>query len=152
MRSLSMIKIALFLVCFLAAVSSAHGSELQRTTFKVANLSCQSCAVRIESELRKVPGMVGSSVDLQGGIVAADHEISLVSEDISAALNGIGYPAEKIATQGISKKEAVVYGIGTGASGASCGMGGGCGGPSNCGAAGAAWKELYRRFIKKTAK
>lgn len=139
------IKFGIYLVCALFVASSSHGSELQRLTMQVSNISCSSCVGRIESELKKLPGMVGMSTDLQKGIVEVDHSSSLDPEEIAQSIAKMGYPAQVLSTQAISPEEASVFSKGA----VSCGLGG-CGGPKNCGAAGSAWKDLYRRFIKKT--
>jgi len=119
--------------------------NLEHTTMRVANLSCPSCIGRIESELKKIPGMAGVSTNLRNGIVEAVHEPALDPAEIAKDLSAMGYPAQIISSKMISKKDAASFGNQLGSF---CGPGG-CNGPQNCGAAGSAWKELYNRFFNK---
>jgi copper chaperone CopZ len=128
--------------------SNSHGADLQRSTLQVSNLSCLSCVVQIESELKKIPGMVGVTTDLRRGIVEADHGSVPTPAQIAEVITNTGYPAQVLSTRVISAKEATSFGN---KAGSFCGPGG-CSSPKNCGAAGSAWKELYQRIFKKETK
>jgi copper chaperone CopZ len=142
LQKIILVTIALFLITV-----SAYGAELQRATFTVQNVSCRSCLSRIETELKKVPGIVGMSSDLQEGVLFIDHDSVVSAEQIINVIGMAGYTANIVESSMVDQSEVYYFSntpVGR------CGTGG-CS-TKGCSASGAAWKELYKRFISRAAK
>jgi Cu+-exporting ATPase len=78
------------LIC--AIREAGYGADVRERTFGVTGMTCASCVGRVERALRKVPGVVESSVNLAGekatvGYVAGEVE----ARDLEKAVEGAGY-------------------------------------------------------------
>lgn len=125
----------------LLAAASVHGQELQRATLQVENLACLSCLSVIEGQLRRIPGMVGITADLENRRVSADHTPAITGSQIASVITSLGYPAQLLGEQEVDQSEAQYF---VNAPPARCGTGG-C--STGCNATASAWKELYRRLL-----
>ncbi|CAB1065390.1 hypothetical protein D1BOALGB6SA_10187 [Olavius sp. associated proteobacterium Delta 1] len=77
---------------FFSVLSWAEDSG--RTFFKVNNLSCGACLVKINAKLKNFDGYIGMLANIDKRLVAVDHEQSLTDSEISEAITSIGYPAK----------------------------------------------------------
>jgi len=110
----------------------------------VENLACLSCLGTIEMKLKRVPGMVGLTADLQTSTILADHGSKLASRHIANYLISIGYPAKVISAEKVDSKDAAHF---VNKPYARCGTGG-CTTTGNCNTTANAWRELLRKFTK----
>lgn len=79
-------------------IGASSAAALQRTTFRVAKLSCSSCLSAIGVELQSIPGALGMEADLERHLVIVDHQNALAAADLAAAMDRIGYPAAVLST------------------------------------------------------
>ena len=122
---------------------SANAQNLQRTTLLVERLVCTSCLGLIEENLQKIPGVLGMSADLRSGTVTADHTLRISGPQIAEAVSRLGYPASLVKQEEVASNKVNKFSN----SFAKCGVGG-CS-TGGCNATASAWKELYRKYIKK---
>lgn len=148
MRRLVFQRVFVLVVGFAVAVfatspAKAQDYDYQRTTLQVENLVCTSCLSLIEATLQKIPGVVGMTADLANGTVVADHVTQISGKQLAQTVSGLGYPADLIKEEAVADRELNRFSN----SFARWGVGG-CR-PGGCNATASAWKELYRRYIKK---
>ncbi len=103
--------------------------EVERSFFQVENLTCGSCIVEIEKELKTHVGIVSLAADLSMKLVAIDHTPDLSKEQIAAAITKTGYTAKAL-----TKKELFILSekavTAAEQQGSSCGISGKCCGGS----------------------
>lgn len=121
---------------------------LNRTTLRVANLSCTSCLSNIAAELGKLTTTYGMNSYLSRGMVIVDHAAGLESSRIAAIISDLGYPAKAVDTATIPAQKA--YRASTSPGGRAVRTGIGCNSNGPCGATSASWKKVYKRYISKT--
>jgi copper chaperone CopZ len=129
---------------------AARSGKVSRTIMQVANLSCTSCLANIEEALRTIPGTIGMIGDLNKGLVAVDHLVSLSGDQVAAAISDIGYPARIVSSSGNTngkdaKTESKASSIASRISSY------GCNRRRNCTATASAWKQLYRKYVRATS-
>ncbi len=86
---------------------------------------------------------MGMSADAQKGVIVADHSTILDPEEIARVITKAGYSASLVQSSLVDQSEAFYFNnspVGR------CGLGE-CN-PKGCSASGAAWKELYKRFVR----
>ena len=64
---------------------------MKKTTFKITGMHCASCAVNIESELGKQPGVKSANVNYALANAAVEHEESLSEHELHAVVKNLGY-------------------------------------------------------------
>lgn len=62
-----------------------------QTTFKITGMHCASCAVNIESELGKQPGVKSANVNYALANAAVEHDASVMDHDLHAVVKSMGY-------------------------------------------------------------
>ncbi len=71
----------------------ATGAEKVR--FRVEGMDCASCATKIETALRRVPGVTDVAVSVTGGTVTVSRDDDRVDDDkLSARISALGYRVE----------------------------------------------------------
>jgi len=125
----------------------ANKGNIIETSFVVTNLSCSSCLENIEAQLRGLPGTVGMLGDLGKGLINVAHVPSLAGQKIADVITAIGYPAKVISTTGKTTYQTISVDRKTNSVPASLSRSY-CNG-RECSSPAEAWKELYRRYIKK---
>ncbi|MFT7288484.1 MAG: copper chaperone CopZ, partial [Halieaceae bacterium] len=81
----------------LCGYSRAIGLIMERNsslTFGVREMSCASCVGRVEKALRAVPGVQEAYVNLAAETATISVIEKFAVDDLSAALDAAGYPAE----------------------------------------------------------
>ena len=81
------------LILSLLLVVHTFAATVQRSNFIVKNLSCPSCLITIEDELKSMPGTLGMNADLRQGRITVDHLSSINYEQIATTISKLGYPA-----------------------------------------------------------
>ncbi|PWC91102.1 heavy metal translocating P-type ATPase [Azospirillum sp. TSO5] len=78
-------------------------TDRQRTRFRVGGMDCGSCAAKIETALRRIPGVHEVRVSVPNGTMTVTHDPSIGSDAITAPIVRLGYqigPAEVLTTAG----------------------------------------------------
>ncbi len=73
---------------------------LRTSRYRVSGMDCGSCAAKIETALRRVPGIREVRVSVPGGTVTVSHEAALGADAIVRPLAALGYgaaPADPVA-------------------------------------------------------
>lgn len=74
-------------------MNAATGAEKVR--FRVEGMDCASCATKIETALRRVPGVTDVAVSVTGGTVTVSRDDDRVDDDkLSARISALGYRVE----------------------------------------------------------
>lgn len=76
------------------------GAVLRTSRYRVSGMDCGSCAAKIETALRRVPGIHEVRVSVPAGTVAVSHEEVLDADAVVRPLAALGYgavPADPIA-------------------------------------------------------
>ena len=104
-------KIILFIthiLVFLVLISShSHAEDLKRTVYKVSNISCGACVIKIDTRLRKSEGYIGLLVNIKEGLVVVEHDSALERREIIRAMTTIGYPTRALETAEVASLESV---------------------------------------------
>ncbi|KAA0579400.1 heavy metal translocating P-type ATPase [Azospirillum sp. Sh1] len=76
------------------------GAVLRTSRYRVSGMDCGSCAAKIETALRRVPGVREVRVSVPAGTVAVSHEGGLDADAVVRPLAALGYgatPADPVA-------------------------------------------------------
>ena len=78
-----------------AGPTNAAASQLHRTTFSIANMTCPTCPITVNTAMSNVHGVRSVKVDLSSktATVAFDPKLTNVGA-IAAASTNAGYPAK----------------------------------------------------------
>ena len=71
----------------------ASAENIRRTFFVVDNLSCGSCLIKIDRNLKTLDGYIGMLANLNKKLMAIDHNESLKESRILEAITILGYSA-----------------------------------------------------------
>ena len=75
-----------------AIKDAGYGADVRETTFGVTGMTCASCVGRVERALRKVPGVVGASVNLANEKAKVGYILGEVgARDLEKAVEEAGY-------------------------------------------------------------
>ncbi len=85
---------------------------MSHTQFKITGMHCASCAVNIESELGKRPGVQKANVNYALSSAAVEHDDSVSEHDLHTAVQGMGYG---VSAPGMNMDEHAHHGSGGGA-------------------------------------
>src|SRR3954447_15649917 len=69
----------------------AERESIVRTRYRVSGMDCGSCAAKIETALKRIPGVKEVSVSVPAGTVAVTHAETTAPEQIAAQVTGLGY-------------------------------------------------------------
>ena len=75
-------------------------TALRTSRYRVSGMDCGSCAAKIETALRRVPGIRAVRVSVPGGTVTISHEAALGADAVVRPLAALGYgaaPADPVA-------------------------------------------------------
>ncbi len=78
-------------------------TEPQQTRFRVTGMDCASCASKIDTAVRRVPGVKDVSVSVTAGTLLVDHDEASDLDAIRKQVSGLGYsvqPAGGVARKG----------------------------------------------------
>ncbi|KAA0593826.1 Cd2+/Zn2+-exporting ATPase [Azospirillum lipoferum] len=81
------------------------GTALRTSRYRVSGMDCGSCAAKIETALRRVPGIREVRVSVSAGTVSVSHEDRLGADAVVRPLSALGYgatPADAVAEAGAS--------------------------------------------------
>ncbi len=68
-----------------------HEKSMTHTQFKITGMHCASCAVNIESELGKQPGVKSANVNYALASAAVEHEEHVHETDLHTVVKNMGY-------------------------------------------------------------
>ncbi|MCR4314686.1 MAG: heavy metal translocating P-type ATPase [Candidatus Uhrbacteria bacterium] len=85
---------------------------MSHTQFKITGMHCASCAVTIESELGKRPGVQSANVNYALSSAAVEHDDSVSEHDLHTLVQGLGYGVQ---APGMDMGEHAHHGSGGGA-------------------------------------
>ncbi|MBP2551681.1 Cd2+/Zn2+-exporting ATPase [Neorhizobium galegae] len=74
-------------------------SDLRQTRFRVGGMDCASCATKIDTAVRRMPGVADVSVSVTAGTMTVRHDDTSDLNAISQKLSGFGYEATPIPTK-----------------------------------------------------
>ncbi|EIM29126.1 heavy metal translocating P-type ATPase [Microvirga lotononidis] len=69
----------------------------QRTRYRVSGMDCASCAAKIDTALRRAPGVADVNVSVPTGTVTVDHDGTVVPAALAQRIATLGY---KVTAQG----------------------------------------------------
>ncbi|CAO3363039.1 Lead, cadmium, zinc and mercury transporting ATPase (EC 3.6.3.3) (EC 3.6.3.5); Copper-translocating P-type ATPase (EC 3.6.3.4) [Azospirillum melinis] len=81
------------------------GTALRTSRYRVSGMDCGSCAAKIETALRRVPGIHEVRVSVPAGTVTVSHENMLGADAVVRPLTALGYgatPADPVVEAGPS--------------------------------------------------
>ena len=68
-------------------------SDAKQTRFRVEGMDCASCASKIDTAVRRMPGVSDVSVSVTRATMTVSHDASSDIEAIGRKVKGLGYPA-----------------------------------------------------------
>ncbi|MES5100350.1 heavy metal translocating P-type ATPase [Agrobacterium sp. BA1120] len=77
-----------------------------QTRFRVDGMDCASCAAKIDTAVRRMPGVDDVSVSVTAGTMTVRHDESSDLSAIGKKVTGLGYDVEQIAARSSSTSEA----------------------------------------------
>jgi Cd2+/Zn2+-exporting ATPase len=83
-------------------------SDVKETRFRVGGMDCASCASKIDTAVRRMPGVSDVSVSVTAGTMRVQHDVTSDLEAIRKKVTGLGYavtPAAAIAEKPAAKHE-----------------------------------------------
>lgn len=83
--------------------------ELQKTRFRVDGMDCASCAKKIDTALRRMPGVTDVSVSVAAGTMTVTHDPSSDLDAIGKKMLGLGFDAKAIPTKKPEPEQAPVH-------------------------------------------
>ena len=75
-------------------------SDVKESRFRVGGMDCASCASKIDTAVRRMPGVSEVSVSVTAGTMRVQHDATSDLEAIRRKVSGLGYsvtPAAAIA-------------------------------------------------------
>jgi Cd2+/Zn2+-exporting ATPase len=72
-------------------------SKEQRTRYRVSGMDCASCAAKIDTALRRTPGVADVNVSVPAGTVTVDHADTVAPAALAKRISTLGY---KVTGQG----------------------------------------------------
>ncbi|MBU4283724.1 MAG: heavy-metal-associated domain-containing protein, partial [Nanoarchaeota archaeon] len=66
---------------------------MKKTIFKIKGMHCASCALKIESEIKKIPGVNSSVVNFATGQMVVKAENAVSENSIVNLIESLGYEA-----------------------------------------------------------
>lgn len=86
----NLIVACLLFISFIFFSALTWAEDSRRTFFKVNNLSCGSCAIKINTKLKTFDGYIRMLANIDKRLVAVDHRQNLTDGKISEAITSIG--------------------------------------------------------------
>ncbi|MXN48914.1 cadmium-translocating P-type ATPase [Shinella kummerowiae] len=83
-------------------------SDVKETRFRVGGMDCASCASKIDTAVRRMPGVSDVSVSVTAGTMRVQHDVTSDLEAIRKKVSGLGYavtPAAAVAEKPAAKHE-----------------------------------------------
>ncbi len=71
-------------------------SNAKQTRFKIEGMDCASCASKIDTAVRRMPGVSDVSVSVTRAMMTVSHDATSDIEAIGRKVKGLGYPATPI--------------------------------------------------------
>ena len=71
-------------------LAATDGKDL-RTRYRVSGMDCASCAAKIETALKRLPGVTDVGVSVPAGTVTISHADTLADTDIVSQVTALGY-------------------------------------------------------------
>ena len=66
-------------------------SDVKETRFRVEGMDCASCASKIDTAVRRMPGVADVSVSVTAGTMRVQHDVASDLEAIRRKVSGLGY-------------------------------------------------------------
>lgn len=66
-------------------------SKEQRTRYRVSGMDCASCAAKIDTALRRIPGVADANVSVSAGTVTVLHDDTVAPEALAKQIAMLGY-------------------------------------------------------------
>ncbi len=67
------------------------------TEFKVADATCGHCKATIEEAVTSIDGVTAAQMDIGSKVLSVNHESSVASDTVAAAISSAGYTPEPVA-------------------------------------------------------
>jgi Cd2+/Zn2+-exporting ATPase len=83
-------------------------SDVKETRFRVGGMDCASCASKIDTAVRRMPGVSDVSVSVTAGTMRVQHDAASDLDAIARKVTGLGYavtPAAAIMEKPVAKHE-----------------------------------------------
>lgn len=90
-------------------------SDVKETRFRVGGMDCASCASKIDTAVRRMPGVSDVSVSVTAGTMRVQHDAASDLEAIARKVTGLGYAVTQAAV--VAEKPAVKHEHGSGCCG-----------------------------------
>ncbi len=79
-------------------------TKLKQTRFRVEGMDCAGCATKIDTAVRRVPGVEDVSVSVTAGTMVITHSSESDLVHLQKRVTGLGYTVSTIAAKGTSTK------------------------------------------------
>ncbi len=86
--------------------TALYGDGSNRTRFLVGGMDCASCASKIDTAVRRVPGVEDVSVSVTAGTMTVRHNASVSLADVQKKVSGLGYSISQAAPRGDTPAQA----------------------------------------------
>ncbi|MCR5942682.1 cadmium-translocating P-type ATPase [Ochrobactrum sp. XJ1] len=80
-------------------------TEPMQTRFRVDGMDCASCASKIDTAVRRMPGVTDVSVSVTAGTMKVTHGSEAEPDAIGRKLSALGYPAKVIPVRAVKAAE-----------------------------------------------
>ncbi|CAN7739518.1 heavy metal translocating P-type ATPase [Neorhizobium sp. LjRoot104] len=85
-------------------------SDSLQTRFRVGGMDCASCAAKIDTAIRRMPGVTDVSVSVTAGTMTVKHDENSDLAAIPKKLSGLGYEATPIQAKAVAAESVHVHG------------------------------------------
>jgi Zn2+/Cd2+-exporting ATPase len=80
----------------------ADGTARQEARYKVAGMDCASCATKIDTAVRRIPGVEDVSVSVAAGTMTVSHDGSADLDAVEKKISGLGYPLRALGRKAVT--------------------------------------------------
>lgn len=90
--------------------------EPLQTRFRIEGMDCASCATKIDTAIRRMPGVQDVSISVSAGTMTVEHDDTIDVEDMGKKVTGLGYPTKLIPAKSKAVPSAIEHVHGPGCS------------------------------------
>jgi Cd2+/Zn2+-exporting ATPase len=79
-------------------------AEQNQARYKVGGMDCASCAIKIDTAVRRVPGVTDVAVSVSGGTMTVRHDGTADLPAMEKTVSGLGYPLRALGRQPVARE------------------------------------------------
>jgi Cd2+/Zn2+-exporting ATPase len=77
-----------------------------QTRYKIGGMDCASCAAKIDTAVRRIPGVEGVSVSVTAGTMMVSYDGTCDLPAVEKKVVGLGYSLRALGAEGSSRRAA----------------------------------------------